>query len=37
MLKLIEGSCASFFPREIDAMFRNRAETSRIGLAGRSW
>jgi N-acyl-L-homoserine lactone synthetase len=27
MLKLIEGSCASFFPKEIDAMFRNRAET----------
>ncbi len=26
MLKLIEGSYASFFPREIDAMFRNRAE-----------
>ncbi len=33
MLKLIEGSCASFFPREIDAMFRNRAETfsNRLG------
>jgi acyl homoserine lactone synthase len=27
MLKLIEGSYASFFPKEIDAMFRNRAET----------
>ena len=27
MLKLIEGSYASFFPREVDAMFRNRAET----------
>jgi acyl homoserine lactone synthase len=27
MLRLIEGSYASFFPREIDAMFRNRAET----------
>ncbi len=27
MLKLIEGSCASFFPREMDAMFRNRAQT----------
>jgi hypothetical protein len=27
MLKLIEGSIASFFPKEIDAMFRNRAET----------
>ena len=27
MLKLIEGSCASFFPRETDAMFRNRAQT----------
>jgi acyl homoserine lactone synthase len=27
MLKLIEGSYASFFPRETDAMFRNRAET----------
>ena len=27
MLKLIEGSYASFFPREINAMFRNRAET----------
>ena len=26
MLKLIEGSKASLFPREIDAMFRNRAE-----------
>ena len=27
MLKLIQGSYASFFPKEIDAMFRNRAET----------
>jgi len=27
MIKLIEGSYASFFPREMDAMFRNRAET----------
>lgn len=27
MLKLVEGSYASFFPREMDAMFRNRAET----------
>ena len=27
MLKAIEGSYASFFPKEIDAMFRNRAET----------
>jgi len=27
MLKLIEGSCGSFFPKEMDAMFRNRAET----------
>ena len=27
MLKLIEGSCASFFPREMDAMFRDRART----------
>jgi N-acyl-L-homoserine lactone synthetase len=27
VLKLIEGSYASFFPKEIDAMFRNRAET----------
>jgi acyl homoserine lactone synthase len=27
MLKLIEGSYASFFPRETDAMFRNRAQT----------
>jgi len=27
MLKLIEGSVASFFPREMDAMFRNRAQT----------
>jgi acyl homoserine lactone synthase len=26
MLKLIEGSYASFFPKETDAMFRNRAE-----------
>jgi N-acyl-L-homoserine lactone synthetase len=25
MIKLIEGSYASFFPREMDAMFRNRA------------
>jgi len=25
MLKLIEGSYASFFPKEMDAMFRNRA------------
>lgn len=33
MLRLIEGSYASFFPREIDAMFRNRAETfaNRLG------
>jgi acyl homoserine lactone synthase len=33
MLKLIEGSYASFFPKEIDAMFRNRAETfsARLG------
>jgi hypothetical protein len=27
MLKLNEGSYASFFPKEMDAMFRNRAET----------
>jgi acyl homoserine lactone synthase len=27
MIKLIEGSYASFFPREMDAMFRKRAET----------
>jgi acyl homoserine lactone synthase len=27
MLKLIEGACASFFPKEMNAMFRNRAET----------
>ncbi len=27
MLKLIEGSYASFFPKEMDAMFRNRAIT----------
>ena len=27
MMKLIEGSYASFFPKEMDAMFRNRAET----------
>ena len=35
MLKLIEGSYASFFPREIDAMFRNRAQTfsERLGWA----
>jgi N-acyl-L-homoserine lactone synthetase len=32
MLKLIEGSFASFFPRETDAMFRNRAETFRDRL-----
>ncbi len=31
MLKLIEGSYSSFFPKEMDAMFRNRAET----FAGR--
>ena len=33
MLKLIEGSVASFFPREMDAMFRNRADTfwTRLG------
>jgi acyl homoserine lactone synthase len=33
MLKVIEGSYASFFPKEIDAMFRNRAETfsARLG------
>jgi acyl homoserine lactone synthase len=31
MLKLIEGSYASFFPKEMDAIFRNRAET----FAGR--
>ena len=33
MLKLIEGSYASFFPKEIDAMFRDRAQTfsSRLG------
>ncbi|HTZ68977.1 MAG TPA: acyl-homoserine-lactone synthase, partial [Roseiarcus sp.] len=32
-MKLIEGSYASFFPKEIDAMFRNRAETfsNRLG------
>jgi N-acyl-L-homoserine lactone synthetase len=27
MLKLIEGSRASLFPREMEAMFRNRALT----------
>jgi acyl homoserine lactone synthase len=27
MLKLIPGDCASFFPRETDAMFRSRAKT----------
>jgi acyl homoserine lactone synthase len=33
MLKLIEGSYASFFPKEIDAMLRNRAEafSDRLG------
>jgi len=33
MLKLIEGSYASFFPKEIDSMFRNRAEafSDRLG------
>jgi acyl homoserine lactone synthase len=33
MLKLIEGSKASLFPREMDAMFRNRAEifSERLG------
>jgi acyl homoserine lactone synthase len=33
MLKLIEGSYASFFPKEIHAMFRNRAEvfSERLG------
>src|SRR6201985_290006 len=36
MLKIIEGSYASFFPREMDAMFRNRAETfsDRLGWEG---
>jgi acyl homoserine lactone synthase len=33
MLKLIEGSYASFFPGEMDAMFRNRAETFADRLA----
>jgi acyl homoserine lactone synthase len=33
MLRLIEGSYASFFPKEIDAMFRNRAETFSDRLA----
>jgi hypothetical protein len=37
MLKLIEGSYSSFFPKEMDAMFRNRAEPFRIDLAGKSW
>src|SRR5271165_7582008 len=33
MLKLTEGSYASFFPKEMDAMFRNRAEifSGRLG------
>ncbi len=33
MLKLIEGANASLFPREMDAMFRNRAEifSGRLG------
>ena len=33
MLKLIEGSYASFFPKEMDAMFRNRAQifSERLG------
>ncbi len=33
MIKLIEGAYASFFPREMDAMFRSRAETfsARLG------
>src|SRR5574337_477043 len=33
MLKLIEGSYSSFFPRESDAMFKNRAEvfSARLG------
>jgi acyl homoserine lactone synthase len=33
MLRLIEGSDASFFPKEVDAMFRNRAEifSERLG------
>jgi len=33
MLKVIEGANASFFPREMDAMFRNRAEvfSERLG------
>ena len=37
MLKLIEGSYASRFPRDMDAMFRNRAEIfgKRLGLGGR--
>jgi hypothetical protein len=33
MLKLIEGSYASFFPKEMDAMFRNRAETFSARIA----
>lgn len=33
MLKLIEGSYGSFFPREMNAMFRNRAETFSERLA----
>ena len=36
MLKLIEGSYSSFFPREMDAMFRNRAETFYDRLGWRS-
>lgn len=33
MLRLIEGSYSSFFPRDMDAMFRNRAEvfSGRLG------
>ncbi len=33
MLKLVDGSNTSFFPKEIDAMFRNRAEvfSDRLG------
>jgi Autoinducer synthase len=37
MLKLIEGSYASLFPRGMDAMFRNGPRSSASGSAGRSW
>ena len=36
MLKLIEGADAPRFPKEMDAMFRNRRRYFHDGSAGRS-